>query len=337
MNKRIFSFSLALCMLLALAAPAFAQQEPEPTPEPEYRLVKAVSTTPDYTEETTFSYDNGGYLPTGVTVGGDAETLTYDEAGRLVSVSSSWFTRTYTYDASGNMLEDHETDYDDPNTVSFDTVNTRTYDDNGNVLTVDRKYAFYDDLSTYHAEYTYDDDGNLITLLSTNDNGTSVTEYTYNENGDTASSTLTNTDAAGAETVSTTTYEYVYDDKGNMTSRTTTSDDGTTEETTYSYDEQGRQIGIDSADSAEKIYFQPLLSASWDRSQWFTLNEDGSWGDSHEECVISLALNDNAGTVISSWRLTTAEPVLEYDANGYLTRVDGGEGGTLEFTYEPVT
>ena len=144
---------MVLVMVLSMSVTAFAAGEPEPTPEPEYRLV---SVSERYAGENwadfdyTFSYDNGGYLPssyqrTQANYGSytRAYTLSYDEAGRLVSERGQdvgfdgYQEYRYTYDGDGRLVK-KELEYSNGSNGPTLDVTEYTYEGDGVFPSIER-------------------------------------------------------------------------------------------------------------------------------------------------------------------------------------------------------
>lgn len=301
MKKRIFSLVLALSLLLAPAVPVLAAVEPEPSPEPEYRLVGVTATYGGSTSYT-FVYGQGGYLPTEVSDGFSGTTASYDEGGRITSYQDAVGTSyTRVYDGDGNLSEE--------------TGTNTTFDEANNEITGET-----------HTTYAYDANGNRLTAAEESvwDNGSTTsgsTEYAYDEKGNCVREEHTYIGIDGSEHSYTYTYKYTFDDQGRIAAKTTAynnNDPGSAHE--YIYDEEGKLVGT-TWDSG-KDYYMPLLRGTW-------LGGDFS--------SFTLYLVDATESVIFYWACRAdSEPMLTYDDNGYLVRVDGTEGSSIELTYEPV-
>lgn len=325
MKHRIFSAFLPLSLLFAMAAPVLAADEPEPAPAPEYRLASVDKNGLTYT----FSYDNGGYLPTGIisSDGGYEAVFEYDEAGRMIhkTVSDNGDTTddTYTYDADGNLLKDEYTDsYSDGTTA--EGWDAYTYDESGNCLREETNYSYNGGTSIYVIENTYDEAGRIISMNSTqNGNFSTGCQYAYEEADHSSSAEITYSDGTVDTRVST------YDDAGNKLSETHSESGEVYYEANFTYDDAGRMStqAIHNANagadiSVRYIYTPPLT---------IELEKNTGYGDR-----VTCWLRDDAGeTVFSSSSQSSAEPQLTYDDNGYVTELDYGDG-SLAFTYEPV-
>ncbi len=326
MKHRIFSVFLPLSLLLAMAAPVLAADEPEPAPAPEYRLASVDKNGLTYT----FSYDNGGYLPSGIISGdgGYEAVFEYDEAGRMIhkTVSDNGDTTddTYTYDVDGNLLKDEFADsYSDGTTE--EGWDAYTYDESGNCLREETNYSYNGGTYIRVIENTYDEAGRIISANYT-ENGSFYCEvqYTYEE-ADHPSRTeeITYSDGSVDTCVST------CDDAGNKLSETHSKSGEVYYEANFTYDDAGRMStqAVHNANagadiSVRYIYTPPLT---------IELEKNTGYGDR-----VSCWLRDDAGeAVFGSSSISSAEPQLTYDDNGYVTQIDYGDG-SLAFTYEPV-
>ncbi len=339
MNRRFFGAVLALCVLLTMAAPAFAADEPE------YRLASVTCASAVYVgdlpRQSLLSYDNGGWLPTRIEPDDGLNTIevTYDEAGRALSVKTDTREQTFTYDEAGNLLEDHDTMYDG-GSIFNESVRTYTYNDNGDELS-----NSYSDVTpgadpySYTIQNIYDENGALVGEdWDFPGMYTAHIDHAYNEQGDEIAYDAVQTSADGTESSASYQYEYTYDEAGNMTSKTTTRNGEADGTVTYAYDEQGRQISEVGDTYEAHTFYQPLLEAKWERRTTYSLDENGQVGSERiEDKCFSVLLYDAAGNLICDWCLDAPEvPTPEYDENGYLVRVSCGEGEQLELTYEPV-
>ena len=193
MKKRIISLALAMVLTLALAAPAFAEEESAPAPE--YRLASV--------DGETFTYDQGGWLPTAVYNGsGDAVvTASYDAAGRVVSLERYGGVYTYEYDENGNLLSSssHYTTYsmEDGAEIACDANDVYTYDANGNCIHYELTYVSGDETTEYTSEYAYDDAGRMLSGKDyTNGELDSEEQCTYDDAGNLLLSETTSTDGS---------------------------------------------------------------------------------------------------------------------------------------------
>ena len=105
---------------------------------------------------------------------------------------------------------------------------------------------------------------------------------------------------------------------------TTYRDGENTGTTAYTYDENGREIGLDSETYSSRSYYVPLLDVDWESYP----------RDDYKDFLLSI--DDNAGRTVYYWSLSSGEPTLTYDDNGYLIKADDGAGNYIELTYEPV-
>ncbi|MCB9298295.1 MAG: CIA30 family protein [Lewinellaceae bacterium] len=200
-----------------------------------------------------FAFDEEASACT-VDYGGQATTYTYDEEGRISTVTGPlgyevrrvWDekdnltgitdengnTATYAYDARGNVTEatdalgfrvtyEYEPDFN--KITSYTNANNHTttygYDDNGNLTAVGYPLGI-------SVAYSYDDFGNIISYTDGNGNQTS---YTYDEHGNLSRANY----PIGSE-------EYEYDLLGNVLSAT----DAVGNTTTFTYDLLNRLASI---------------------------------------------------------------------------------------------
>ena len=346
MKKRIISLALALVLTLALAAPAFAEEE-EQTPAPEYRLV---SVTGENMGPYTFTYDQGGWLPTTVYNGNGEAVITasYDAAGRVISLEkygADTDTYTYEYDENGNQLSSssHYMTYNfNYGVIACDENDVSTYDANGNRIHYESTEVLGDRTTVTEGEYVYDDAGHMLSdKIYTNGELVSEGQYTYDEVGNMLSLTRNYSDGTSykrtctydetGNMLSETTYNdgevsseatCTYDEAGNMLSETTYSDGEVSSETTYTYDDEGRMIQEDyiSDDFSNSTIYTPLQRVHLYQS-WVDYNLYDREG-------INLLPGDGTGY--------TGEPEVTYDDNGYVTQIGLGDGTAIVFTYEPV-
>ena len=297
MKNRVFCIVLTLGILLSLAAPAVAAAEQEPTSEPEYRLTSVSCQRIHATEPDTYSftYDNGGYLPTKIkeaSAFNETETvISYDENGRVMSYQrSGQHPHTYLYDKSGKLLEETEME-----TMVF-----------------------------YNPELDRDIANDFIYT------------YTYDEEETCTGYKKTIIDEDGGEESLNYEYEYTYDGAGRIAARSELCAGKLLNTTTYTYDDGGRLLeetreeptGDGNLISYYQYYWMPLLEGIWERAS-------NDWGG------FSLFLRDAAGRPIcrlcySDLYEEFGEPTLTYDDNGYLVKMDDGNGCTIALTYEPV-
>lgn len=301
MKKRFFSLVLILVLLLALAAPCLAEEE-----TPAFRLAKLTITSDGIVREITFSYDDGGWLPTQFQRGDDTITVEYDDAGRRVVYTEPTYTYQYVYNEAGQLAE---------TTWQFDSS--------------------WQGNTAGHIVYTYDEAGNMIRQEEDTGDLQTVIDCVYDEHGNAITQT---TSAPGGEP-DVSTYSYEYNDQGLMISQTydiTQPWGRFTGTYTYEYDEQGRLTRESYDDGETRFYYMPLLSCEWSRMIWTDFDESGETG-SQENISLNLYLKDAVGQQVTNWDCSmTGEPTLEYDDNGYLVRAFDADGNNIEITYEPV-
>lgn len=344
MIRRFLGVILALGVLMTLAAPAFAAAETEPAPAPEYRLTSVTYTSAAYMTgepvQIQFSYDGGGWLPTAIDVGGMYTIeATYDEGERALTIDEDLWKQTFAYDEAGSLLEKHSTMYDDPDTVSSETVTAYTYNENGDELsyTYSRTGPGEDPSSTVIRDI-YDDSGMLVGEdWEVSGSYTAHIDHAYNEQGDESAYTAVRTYEDGTEETVAEEYEYTYDDAGNMIDKTTLLEGVPSTRVTYAYDEQGRRISEITGSREVYTFYQPLLAADWECRMTYSFDESGNVIGATPNNCLTVHLGDTAGNLLCEMYLDSPEtPVLEYDGNGYLVRASGGAGELLEFAYEPV-
>lgn len=291
MQKRFFSLLLVLCLLAAAAVPALAGEE-----TPAFRLTKVTVTSGGTAAETTFVYDNGGWLPTQVKKGGDVFTMEYDDAGRIITYTAPTYTMQAAYDEAGHMTE-------------------KTWQGD----------------SSSHTVYTYDEAGQVIREEQTADDFSSVVEYVYDEHGNVISQT---TAAPGGEP-DVNTYTYEYNDAGLAVSQTydITQPWGTFTGTyTYEYDGAGRMTKESYDDGEDLYYYMPLLSGTWSRAIW----TDFDGASSEEISLSLRLNDAAGEPVMSWSCAMTGEPEMTYDDNGCLVKAADADGNMIELSYEPV-
>lgn len=306
MKKRIFSIVLALGMCLSLAVPALAREE-----EPEYRLTKVTVNSEEGVTDTTFVYDNGGWLPTQVQMGDAAIALEYDDAGRVLRYQTPGGNMEYTYDGDGLLTESLRE-------VPENNEQTRTV-------------------------YTYDENGQVIREEASWTDGTgaatdTVTEYAYDEHGNRTSRSVAQD---GAEP-QVSTFAYEYDDAGQAVSETYNvqffwgANSGTY---TFTYDDQGRRTGEIYDEGETRYYYAPMLTMEWSRQIWTSVDANGQETGQEEHITVSVSMADGAGQTISplTWYVAmTGEAQVEYDDNGCLVKAADEDGNMIELAYEPV-
>lgn len=326
MKKRVFGLALALSLLLALAVPALAA-EPEPAPEPEYRLARVVIQGAEYT----FTYGQGGYQPTEVLQNGVSyATASYDDAGRVTAYQDGHMSDSYVYDENGDCVQKEETV--DLGDGSYTTITEYTYDEGGNCVRSEGTQTGSDgSVYTSVTEFAYDEDGNCVREEKTGANSdgsmsTEVTEYAYDKDGNRVRTEYTRTDGDEVYTEIT---ENAYDGAGQVLNEVVTVNGEKYSESVYTYSEDSRSI-TKTRDNGNVFveYETQLLDVAWNKAAY------GSF--STNSC--SLALKDSTGSrnLFETSCSCDGDPALTYDDNGYLVRVDGAAGNSIELAYEPV-
>lgn len=196
-------------------------------------------TAPD-TGLTTYTYDGNGALKTRKDNNNHTTTNTYDNAGRLVTVTGQYPdgagsltapVTTYTYDLNGNQLT-----VTDPNgnltPAAGDGTTTKTYD-RANRLTG----ISYSD-STPAVTLGYDNTGNRTSMTD----GSGSVSYVYD-----------NLDRLKTVTRGTDVFSYAYDVASNLTSRTYP--DST--QITYGYDEDNRLASVATGGNTVAYAYDP--------------------------------------------------------------------------------
>ena len=291
MKKRCFSLLLVLCLLAAAAVPCLADGD-----QPAWRLAKVTVTADGAATETTFVYDNGGWLPTQVQKGGDAFAMEYDDAGRVTLYTAPTYTEQRVFDEAGHLAE-----------------------------------TTWQGESSTHTVYTYDEAGQVVRQEQTADDFSSVVEYVYDEHGNVITQT---TSAPGGEP-DVNTYTYEYNDDGLAVSQTydITQPWGTFSGTyTYEYDEQGRMTKESYDEGEERYYYMPLLTGTWSRAIW----TDFDGNSSEEISLSLRLSDAAGELVMSWSCAMTGEPEMEFDGNGCLVKAADADGNMIEIAYEPV-
>ena len=197
MKKRIFIVGLAIGLILSMAAPVLAAEEP---------ACRLAEYTNVYGYTYSFTYENGGVLPSEVHDYNGKYAIVYDDAGHVLSRTFEFpevASDTYAYDENGKLLESTRKDlseethsvytFDEDGTMweeytsSVQTVNGEprvekklyeyTLDDRGDaVMRMTHEEDYMTDMVIY--SYTYDDQGNILTKAYSLD-GTPVSESRY--------------------------------------------------------------------------------------------------------------------------------------------------------------
>jgi RHS repeat-associated protein len=320
----------------------------------------------------------GGNLTGLVHSNGDQLTLAYNAQGRIRQITDSiGQTTSYTYDTAGERLLSVTNPYDTI-TYSYDTSNdvvrknsllSITYSDNthsyfeyDNQGRLTRKHS---DDGTRDLSYTYDSTGGVSVANTNGSTTTSLvndlgqvgqivdpsgngTQFFYDDKGNLTSLVTSNGFA----------YGYRYDDRGNVTNtvnplghETSYSYDATLDTLTsvkdqrqnsisYSYDNQGNQIGVTYADqSVEKFSYDSTgnLIQSVNRRNTpinYTYNKDGFVvRQDFSNSTFSEYQYDNKGNLTSA-KDSKGTSTIEYDAKNQIEKVTYASGRFLQFTYD---
>ena len=177
--------------------------------------------TGDVDETTNYTYDSEGRLLEKSTVDSSGEESAY---------------RKFTYDGDGRLVREEYFPTKLPGSAGYDEYD---YDEAGRV--VERRYGG-GHLGDQMNSYTYDDAGNCLTVRGWFGEGpVQGFDFEYDGQGRTARQYTYMFDEASKEVVKSGPLEFVYDDDGRVTATGSYNDDGTFEATgEYTYDEEGR-------------------------------------------------------------------------------------------------
>ncbi|HET7436830.1 MAG TPA: PKD domain-containing protein [Thermoanaerobaculia bacterium] len=330
---------------------------------------RLISMTDSDGHVTTMTFDPALRRETTIDRAGHPLITTYDENGRVVSMSAGTKETRATYDSLGNMIS--WTDW-------LGRTSTFTYDGNGNLLTetdsaghvTTHTYnSFGQETSTtdpkgHTVTYMFDDHGNL---LSTKDPVGAETKYVYDGAGRRTTETYADGttrsfhyNAAGhvSEEIDENggTTSYTYDAAGRRTS-VTTPEGGTA---TYSYDAAGRHTSTTTARGTTSVEFdeagqvdamvdeqghrtvlagntagQPVSAHLPDDSDW-SMQYDANGlaaGATRSGLAPTHYIRDAAGAITGFTRGGYSES-YEADAEGRRSAMTDAEGRTTRFGYD---
>ncbi|MFG2149532.1 LamG-like jellyroll fold domain-containing protein [Streptomyces sp. NPDC048696] len=272
------------------------------------------------------------------TSGGDSsrtETQTYDAYDHVATRTdananaggTNGGTTTYTYDSSGNKIQE----------VSKSGTTTKyTYDDNGHLLTQSLMYTG-DPVSPHSAtelvesSRAYDPAGRLASVT---DSMGSTTSYTYTDNGLAATATKKSADGASSTLLRSTTY----DAAGNRLSQTT--DNGQTV-TNFTVDAASRTTsttvdptGVDRVTSVSYTPDDKVAtrnehdSSGWDRTTSSTYDAAGN-------PLSETLYGDASGHPSGWWKLnqSSGTNVTDSSGSGYTANATGATWGNDAATF----
>jgi RHS repeat-associated protein len=267
--------------------------------------------------ETKYAYDSQGrvqtisyYPATNLSAADDVVTYTYAPLGQLSTIndSSTGRTDTYSYDASGDMIEDQSVQGGLTQTVYH------TYDQATGLL-----------VRTWTADgasnetFTYDTQGRLGTVTS----GTQVTTYAYDPNGNLHSTTTVN---GSTTTVATNTY----DDLNRLTDLTNTVNGTIISEYSYTLDHAGNRIqAVETVDGAMQT-----VNYTYDADNRLTEEKYTVGGSVTLKIDYSYDLDANRTIETQSGNAATAAGTTtsSYNANNELVTVEA-PNGSCTFSY----
>lgn len=145
----------------------------------------------------------------------------YNNAGLLLAVFDHDRLFLYTYDSNGNLIGENIKDYDSSTGFTQSVSFAYEYDENNNLV----------------KKADYKSSGELIQTWT----------YEYDENGDRIQEHRFNADGSEPDTYEQTKWEYTYDEFGRVIVRKAVGIDhnGTYNKVTYSYDENGGLISME--------------------------------------------------------------------------------------------
>ncbi|EPD56525.1 YD repeat (two copies) [Streptomyces sp. HGB0020] len=207
------------------------------------------TTYSDDTTATDYTYDTAGEV-TGITDATGNRTATYDDAGRLLTLSAPGSSTpfTYTYDADGDVTARTYPDgtkatftYNSDDETTAQTANSATvkyaYDAAGNLTTTTLPSA-----NGYTESRTYDAAGQLASVASANSAAT-LSSWTATRDANGRPSTVSSVRASATAPPT----SYSYDDNGRLLSECTAPSGSTgcpsgSSKTTYTYDQVGNRL-----------------------------------------------------------------------------------------------
>lgn len=287
----ILIFALAFSLLAACGEKSAKKEAASPQPSGENTPPADLQTV--YLVQDVTHYDESGKVD-------ETRSYEYDAQGNMIKMTEGGYTHTYTYDADNRKTDLLVTRSDGSSYQHY----TYQYDAKGN------QTLRTEDYSEYHYEYatTYNDQG-LPTEIVCTQNGTpySTDSFTYDDQNrvvDHISGTISRT-------------HYVYTD--NTVAEQDVNDDGTKvyEETIYTYDANGKLLKEEFFEDGELLDYKE-----------YTRDTDGK------------AMEKRSYSVSDAEATLTRKMVYTYDENGNLTEVNTYENDTLTarrvYTYTQV-
>ncbi len=304
---------------------------------------------------TTYTFDKGNLASTKDPMN-FTTTMTYDANDRLLERTNNITTETFEYDELGNntkkgtRLGDITIEYDELNRpvkrISSDKTAEFTYDNNGNILTVNTSgYSYCDRVSSFNTEFTYDDDDQLLSKKKTL-GGTIIEEsgYEYDDAGNlTNLQTTLKKGLPPAFESDTSTYSLTY--QFDVLNRPTQVSNHTGDVFSAQYDAVGNMTRINYPDGTSSV-------REFDNENRITkVTNDNPTGDPPH--IVYDYTYDDVGNFLSVKktpsdlnphnyqydalnRLTKDESAgkeFEYDAAGNRTREDIGNGFHISYSY----
>jgi large repetitive protein len=334
------------------------------------------STAADSTYTT--AYDADGRPLSETEPGGVTVSDAYNNVGELTGQSGSGAdattaTRTFGYDASGDLTSASTSDTASSSSASNATSESYTYDDRGDVLTASgtggsTSYTYNgDDLVTSvddaagTTSYTYDDDDRLSTLsdpatgttatysydedseLTEINYGSDARHLAYNSQHEETGDTL---ETSTGSTVASTTYGYNAD--GQITSETTSGLAGASSNT-YSYDEAGRLTSWDNGATTTDYVYDADGNLTADGSKTYTydardeLTSDGTDNYTYTANGTLSSVSSSSATTDATYdafgdQVSYGTQSYDYDALGRMTSdVNSSTSSGYTFSYQGAT